>query len=219
MSCGRPLGRRRLSRRRHGLKEDGKDERQHERARGAASQQASHPQSLAAARVCRSRPVRASRQSVPVRNRCSESERAKGHRVKAFVGLFQAFGRGNHPCERGGRAPMNRFIRYRLLSIVLLGVLTSALSVVALVQLLTTSTAQRVERARDAVSEEVDRLARSAGRAVGADSIRHPRGARWDLDGGRAARGAARVCAGRREGRRREEPRREWAGDRGDRRG
>jgi signal transduction histidine kinase len=56
---------------------------------------------------------------------------------------------------------MNRLIRYRLLTIVLLGVLTSALSVVALVQLLTTSTAQRVERARDAVGEEVDRLARA----------------------------------------------------------
>jgi hypothetical protein len=36
-----------------------------------------------------------------------------------------------------------------------------ALSVVALVQLLTTSTAQRVERAGDAVGEEVDRLARA----------------------------------------------------------
>ena len=57
------------------------------------------------------------------------------------------------------RASMNRLIRYRLLSIVLLGVLTSALSVMALVQLLTTSTAQRIERARDAVVEEVDRLA------------------------------------------------------------
>jgi len=56
---------------------------------------------------------------------------------------------------------MNRLIRYRLLTIVILGVLTSALSVAALVQLLTTSTAQRVERARDAVTEEVDRLART----------------------------------------------------------
>ena len=54
---------------------------------------------------------------------------------------------------------MNRLIRYRLLTIVLLGVLTSALSVVSLVQLLTTSTSQRTERARDAVGEEVDRLA------------------------------------------------------------
>ncbi len=56
---------------------------------------------------------------------------------------------------------MNRLIRYRLVTIVLLGVLTSALSVFALVQLLTTSTAQRIERAHDAVTEEVDRLARS----------------------------------------------------------
>src|SRR4051812_18063631 len=60
-------------------------------------------------------------------------------------------------------ATMNGLIRYRLLSIVLLGVLTSALSVVALVQLLTTSTAQRVERARDAVTEEVERLAHEPG--------------------------------------------------------
>ncbi|MDB4934802.1 MAG: Flagellar sensor histidine kinase FleS [Labilithrix sp.] len=56
---------------------------------------------------------------------------------------------------------MNPLIRYRLLTILLLGVLTSALSVVALVQLLTTSTAQRVERARDSVVEEVDRLSRA----------------------------------------------------------
>lgn len=59
------------------------------------------------------------------------------------------------------RAIMNRLIRYRLLTIVLLGVLTSALSVVALVQLLTTSTTQRVERARDAVVDEIDRLAKT----------------------------------------------------------
>lgn len=54
---------------------------------------------------------------------------------------------------------MNPLIRYRLFTVVLLGVLTSALCVVALVQLLTTNTAHRVERARDAVVEEVDRLA------------------------------------------------------------
>ncbi|MDB4945778.1 MAG: Flagellar sensor histidine kinase FleS [Labilithrix sp.] len=65
--------------------------------------------------------------------------------------------------REAGAAGMNRVIRYRILTIVLLGVLTSALSVAALVQLLTTSTANRVERARDAASEEVDRLARSPG--------------------------------------------------------
>ncbi|HEU4535563.1 MAG TPA: hypothetical protein VFS00_15655, partial [Polyangiaceae bacterium] len=56
---------------------------------------------------------------------------------------------------------MNRGIRYRVLSILLLGVLTSALSVMALVQLLSTSQVQRIERAREAVAEEVERLARS----------------------------------------------------------
>jgi signal transduction histidine kinase len=50
-------------------------------------------------------------------------------------------------------------IRHRLLSIIVLGVLTSALSLAALVQLLKTSTAQRVERARDGVVEEAVRLA------------------------------------------------------------
>jgi signal transduction histidine kinase len=56
---------------------------------------------------------------------------------------------------------MNQGIRHRILSILLLGVITSALSVVALVQLLTTSTSQRIERAREAVVEDVDRLARA----------------------------------------------------------
>ena len=56
---------------------------------------------------------------------------------------------------------MNRLIRYRILTIVLLGVLTSALSFAALVQLLSTSTANRIERARDSAFEEVDLLARS----------------------------------------------------------
>ncbi len=60
-----------------------------------------------------------------------------------------------------GDAAMNRGIRYRALSILLLGVLTSALSVMALVQLLSTSQAQRIERAREAVAEEVERLTRS----------------------------------------------------------
>ncbi len=59
-----------------------------------------------------------------------------------------------------------RGIRHRLLTIVLLGVLTSALSLVALVQLLSTSTAQRIERSRDAVVEEVERLARDPAQIV-----------------------------------------------------
>jgi signal transduction histidine kinase len=65
---------------------------------------------------------------------------------------------------KGAPAVMNHGIRHRLLTIVLLGVLTSALSVVALVQLLSTSTSHRVERAREAVIEDVDRLAQTPAR-------------------------------------------------------
>ncbi len=56
---------------------------------------------------------------------------------------------------------MTQRIRHRLLTILLLGVFTSALSVLALVELLSTSTAQRVERARDSVVDEAERLARA----------------------------------------------------------
>ncbi|MFO0675393.1 MAG: HAMP domain-containing sensor histidine kinase [Polyangiaceae bacterium] len=56
---------------------------------------------------------------------------------------------------------MSRRIRYRILTILILGVITSALSVAALIQLLSTSTVQRIERSRDTVVEEVDRIAKS----------------------------------------------------------
>ena len=49
-------------------------------------------------------------------------------------------------------------IRHRLLTILLLGAIVSALSVSALIHLLTTTTRQRVERAREGVMEEVARL-------------------------------------------------------------
>lgn len=55
---------------------------------------------------------------------------------------------------------MNRLLRHRLLAIIVLAVLTSGVTVFALVQLLSTTTAQRVERARDAVEDEVERIAR-----------------------------------------------------------
>ncbi|HEY8077735.1 MAG TPA: HAMP domain-containing sensor histidine kinase [Labilithrix sp.] len=54
---------------------------------------------------------------------------------------------------------MKTGIRHRLLTIVLLGVVTSGLSIFSLVQLLTTSTSNRIERARDAASVEVARIA------------------------------------------------------------
>jgi signal transduction histidine kinase len=59
---------------------------------------------------------------------------------------------------------MNPLIRYRLLTIVVLGVLTSAVSVFALVQLLTTSTTSRIERAREVMSAEADGLAHAPAR-------------------------------------------------------
>jgi signal transduction histidine kinase len=58
----------------------------------------------------------------------------------------------------------SRGIRHRLLTILLLGVIVSGLSLSALIHLLTTTTRQRVERARDAVAEEVDRLAQNPAR-------------------------------------------------------
>jgi signal transduction histidine kinase len=53
----------------------------------------------------------------------------------------------------------SEIIRHRLLSIVLLGVVTSALSLFALERALSTSTAVRRQRARDFVATELERLA------------------------------------------------------------
>jgi signal transduction histidine kinase len=60
---------------------------------------------------------------------------------------------------------MKEAIRHRLVTIILLGALTWTLSVFALVQLLSTSTANRVERARDAMVDELSRLAETPSRA------------------------------------------------------
>jgi signal transduction histidine kinase len=57
-------------------------------------------------------------------------------------------------------------IRHRILTILLLGAIVSALSVSALIHLLTTTTRQRVERARDGVTEEVTRLSQDPRRLV-----------------------------------------------------
>ena len=63
---------------------------------------------------------------------------------------------------RGDDVSTTRGIRHRLLTILLLGVLTSALSLAALVQLLTTTTKQRVERVHEGVAEEVDKIAHAS---------------------------------------------------------
>ena len=59
---------------------------------------------------------------------------------------------------------MKLAIRHRLVTIILLGVVTWTLSVFALVQLLSTSTTNRVERARDAMLDEMEHLARTPAR-------------------------------------------------------
>ncbi len=76
-------------------------------------------------------------------------------------------------------------IHHRLLTVLVLGVIVSALSAVALVRLFTVSTRQRVERARDEVFAEAARLSQypeqvllpSAGNVVGM------RGGAWDGTG------------------------------------
>jgi signal transduction histidine kinase len=50
-------------------------------------------------------------------------------------------------------------IRHRLISIVVLGIVLSALSLIALVRILSVTTEQRLERGREVVREEVERLA------------------------------------------------------------
>lgn len=52
-----------------------------------------------------------------------------------------------------------RFIRYRLLTIVVIGVIMSALSLGALVRVLSVTSVQRADRAREGVRGEVERLA------------------------------------------------------------
>src|SRR5689334_5537017 len=64
----------------------------------------------------------------------------------------------NRPCYEGRGIGMKLAIRHRLVTIILLGVVTWSLSVVALVQLLSTSTANRVERAREAMLDEMEHL-------------------------------------------------------------
>jgi signal transduction histidine kinase len=56
-------------------------------------------------------------------------------------------------------------IRHRLLTVVFLGVISSGLSLVALVRMLSTATVQRIERGRDNVTEEAARLARTGAQA------------------------------------------------------
>lgn len=67
---------------------------------------------------------------------------------------------GSRACKVRLTVAKHRAIRHRLLTVVLLGVLTSALSLLALVRAVASmSQTLRVDRAREAVIEELDRLA------------------------------------------------------------
>ncbi len=79
--------------------------------------------------------------------------------------------------------------RHRLLTILLLGVLTSGLTLAALVQLLQTTTKQRVERVHDGVAEEVDKIGRNpASIDVPYSTWIGMRGGTWTLPLGPSAR-------------------------------
>ena len=81
-------------------------------------------------------------------------------------------------------------IRHRLLTVVFLGVITSGLSLVALVRLLSTTTQQRVERARDNVGDEVEFLAAQQG-PDREEALRVPRTTVIGMRGGYVGRGEA----------------------------
>jgi signal transduction histidine kinase len=83
-----------------------------------------------------------------------------------FLGLHRAVRFQAPSLLHETRVSKSKGIRHRLLTILLLGAIVSALSVSALIHLLTTTTRQRVERARDGVTEEVSRLARDRRRLV-----------------------------------------------------
>ncbi|MES1171712.1 MAG: HAMP domain-containing sensor histidine kinase [Bacteroidota bacterium] len=71
-------------------------------------------------------------------------------------------------------------IRHRLVTVILLGVVTSALSLVALVRVISLSTSQRVERGRQGVQTEVARLANPGA----TDDARSPRSGLIGMQGG-----------------------------------
>src|SRR5262245_11305102 len=103
-----------------------------------------------------------------------------GHTVpsllgRVFTSALSIRGRTAHPATprafgaTARHGPMRRPIRQSLLVVAVLGVFTAALSAVALYRAIGASNAQRVERAREAVAEEVARLA-----AVGPQALAAP---------------------------------------------
>lgn len=88
-----------------------------------------------------------------------------------------------------------RFLRYRVLAVIAIGVITSALSLIAVVRVLSVTTQQRNERGREAVRQEVDYLAAAGPEGMRQVLLRPPalatigmRGGFWD---GQSALGSA----------------------------
>jgi signal transduction histidine kinase len=90
----------------------------------------------------------------------------------------------------GGNVAKRRIVKPRLISIVLLGIVLSALSLIALVRVLSVTTAQRLERGREAVRDEVERLA--AGGASARAALEAPEGT--TMIGMRAGVGPAAIA-------------------------
>ena len=66
-----------------------------------------------------------------------------------------------------------KFLRYRLLTVIVIGVITSALSLLALMRVMHYNASQRLERGVDSVAQQVDRLA-AAGPRAGAEVLAAP---------------------------------------------
>jgi signal transduction histidine kinase len=93
------------------------------------------------------------------------------YRCRCAIAAARVIGEAARSLREGPEADMKLDIRNRMLTVVLLGALTSALSLVALWRVLSITTAQRLERARDVAQEEIDRLVSGSGENPGATLV------------------------------------------------
>lgn len=104
--------------------------------------------------------------AVPNNDTCCSRDQQK-HPIAMDLPRFYSRNRSclglPRPCGACTQVDIKSGIRHRLVTVVFLGVVTSALSLVALVRMLSTATSQRVERGRDYVEEETTRLATATG--------------------------------------------------------
>ena len=106
-------------------------------------------------------------------------------RFLGFCGDAARLGRRVRPLLRPGAVGKTLGIHHRLLTVLVLGVIVSALSAVALVRLFTVSTGARVERARDEALTEAALLAAQPERVLSpsAGNVVGMRGGIWDGSG------------------------------------